>query len=149
MRYRPPHQKLGADSNDSCSYRTEGVGRFVFFSLLLFSFFFSAISVMKHPGHTQVGTGVIVVKTLNVFVGDSTVYYFYDSHKKKGTKGIGPGLACGTKTQTIDPSLMFKSSSLSLSFPGAFISAEFMRKNKTKNIIQRCFGGLRISVLNF
>lgn len=91
MRYRPPHQKLGADSNDSCSYHTEGVGRFVVFSILLF-FFFSAISMMKHPGHTQVGTGVIVVKTLNVFVGDSIVYYFYDSHKK-GNKGDWAGLS--------------------------------------------------------
>lgn len=64
MRYRPPHQKLGADSSDSCSYHTEGVGRFVvFFASSFFFFSFSAVSVMKQPGLTQVGTGVIVVKT--------------------------------------------------------------------------------------
>lgn len=50
---------------------------------VLFSFFLLCRQYDEAPRHTSVGTEVIVVKSLNLFVGDGTVHYFYDSRKKE------------------------------------------------------------------
>lgn len=89
MRYRPPHQQLGAQIAATAALITQkvSVGLFFLLLLLLLPFAFSA-------RHTKAETRVIVVKTFNAFAGDSTVYYFYDEPlKRKGTKGDRAGLS--------------------------------------------------------
>lgn len=87
MRYRPPHQ-LGVQITATAALITQRASVLVFFFSL--SFFLFCRHYDEAPGHTKVGTEVIVVKSLNVFAGDSTVHYFYDSRKRR-TKRIGPG----------------------------------------------------------
>lgn len=83
---------------------------------VLFSFFLFCRQDDEAPGHTKVGTEVIVVKSLNVFVETVQSITFMTAVKRR-TKRIGPGLTCKTETQTIDPTLMFKRSPLSINFP--------------------------------
>lgn len=73
--------KLGAQITTTAALIIQKVS-LVVFVFFFFLFFLFCRQYDEAPGHTKVATVMIVVKSVNVFVGDSTVYYFNDSRER-------------------------------------------------------------------